>query len=157
MKHNRITVINQDPGAITDRLVPGVALPILIKAMQNIERYTGHRWKVTSYVRQSPSHKTGYALDIAPDISRSYEHLYAVNLGSDPVLYKRVPMLRALQRYAKSEPNRVYTIGVFIEPDHLHLQLFDADGSPEIRIFKWKQPKPVYSDTHSRMKLPLIL
>lgn len=153
----KISIINQNPEALVDRHVPKIALPVLIKAMQDIERMTGHRWKVTSYVRESPSHRTGYALDIAPDISPAYAHMYAVTLGSDPVLYKRVPMIRALQEYAARATPKRFTIGVFIEPDHLHIQLFDPQGAPEVRILKWKQPKPVYSDTNERMKLPLIV
>lgn len=133
-------------------------LPALVKAWQAIEQQTGYRWKCTSYWRMSPSHSTGAALDIAPDISPSSEKFYAVNNGSDPVLYKREAMIRDLQAVAQAYPHhKDYLVGVFIEPDHLHIQLLQPEeGAGGMRIVKWKVPKPVYGDTAERMQLPLI-
>lgn len=133
-------------------------LPKLVAAWQAIEQGTGYRWKCTSYWRMSPSHSTGAALDIAPDIAPSSEKFYAVNNGSDPVLYKREEMIRDLQRVAADFPiHPDYLVGVFIEPDHLHIQLLQSEeGAGGMRIVKWKVPKPVYGDTESRMRLPMI-
>lgn len=157
MGANTIEIVNQQPNALLDHSVPRIALPLLLKATKCIEDATGHRWKVTSYIRESPSHKTGWALDIAPDISKKSERYYAVTRLSDPVLYKRVPLIRFLQQVVRNTSFRPYVLGVFIEPDHLHMQLFRSTYSlPENMLFKWKQPKPVYSDTAQRMLLPLI-
>lgn len=133
-------------------------LPELVKAWQAIERETGYRWKCTSYWRLSPSHSTGAALDIAPDIASNSTKFYAVNNNSDPVLYKREEMIRDLQRVAADYPvHKDYLIGVFIEPDHLHIQLLHPEeGAGGMRIVKWKVAKPVYGDTESRMRLPMF-
>jgi hypothetical protein len=133
-------------------------LPELIRAWQHIEGVTGYRWKSTSYWRRSPSHRHGVALDIAPDISPDAEKFYAVNNGSDPVLYKREKLLRDLQLAAETFKGGKYQVNVFIEPDHLHMQVMkytSTDDRP-MAIIKWKVPKPIYGDTFRRMKLPII-
>lgn len=133
------------------------ALPALVKLWQAIEAQTGYKWRCTSYWRNSPSHVTGTALDIAPEVSEASEKYYAVTNASDPVLYKRERLIRDLQDVAKMFRLPEFHAGIFIEPDHLHLQLFHREqGSPPTRVFKWKVPKPVYGDTLQRMRLPLI-
>lgn len=135
-------------------------LPELIRIWQTVERETGYRWKCTSYWRHSPSHSKGYALDIAPDISPDSERDYAVNQGSDPVLYKRVKLVRTLQKVARKFRPTKYDVGIYIEPDHLHLQLFAPEGKDHplrVRLFKWKIVKPVYADSAIRSNLPLIV
>lgn len=153
-------IVSQDRGIAppeVTREAEEKALPALVALWQAIEQATGYRWRCTSYWRKSPSHVTGTALDIAPDIDSASEKYYAVNNGSDPVLYKREALVRDLQRVAKTFSLPAFNAGIFIEPDHLHLQLFHREsGSPPTRVFKWRVPKPVYGDTLQRMQLPLI-
>jgi len=136
-----------------------VYLPELVNAWQIIEKTTGYRWKSTSYWRKSPSHHRGIALDIAPDIAAGSINYYAVTNGSDPVLYKREKLLRDLQHvcaiFHTLDPN--LSIGIFVEPDHLHLQVFErAELQTPCRLYKWKIAKHSYADTLSRMEMPLI-
>lgn len=132
-------------------------LPELKKAWAHIERTTGYRWKCTSYWRNSPSHRLGVSLDIAPDISAKSDHLYAVSKNSDPVLYKRTALIRKLQHAARTYTGGTYMVGVFIEPDHLHLQVLQAEPKKGfMRIVKWKVAKPIYPDTYQRMALPIM-
>lgn len=132
-------------------------LPVLVAMWQHIERVTRFRWKSTSYWRKSPSHSSGCALDIAPEITAKSASYYAVTMNSDPVLYKRETLLRLLQKATLSAPDLGYTVGVFIEPDHLHIQLFPYDPRyGNARLIKWKVLKPVYPDSAERMTLPLL-
>jgi len=131
-------------------------LPELIRAWRNVEKVTGYRWRSTSYWRFSPSHKNGYALDIAPDIGPNSYHLYAANRGSDPVLYKREKLIRDLQQLNNLGETSPFNIGIYIEPDHLHMHVLQKEVPQVYRIFKWKVPKPVYKDSNSRIQLPLI-
>jgi hypothetical protein len=49
------------------------------------------------------------------------------------------------------------SIGVFIEPDHLHMQVFERNELlTPMRVFKWKDPKECYPDTYERMSLPMM-
>ena len=150
-------VISQDrPVRSPDRTyAESTYLPVLIKAWQIIERHSGHQWHATSYWRKSPSHERGIALDLAPEIAQAAQSKYAYFRNSDPVLYKREQLIRKLQR-AVPELKKVlpYGLGIFIEPDHLHLQLMPPEDS--VFIGKWKIPKPLYPDTQARMKLPLM-
>lgn len=151
-QHPQIASISQQEKAET------YFLPILMAAWQQIEQLTGHRWQATSYWRDSPSHRRGEALDLAPEIHPQVYSQYAVNRGSDPVLYKREALMRALQQLAVAFPYHApYSLGVYVEPDHLHLQVMKTEGdTPEVRIFKWKQPKYAYADTNQRLNLPLL-
>jgi hypothetical protein len=149
-------IINQDPTVL--RVPTQQAyhyLDMLLTIVSRIERETGFRWMVTSWIRESTSHPWSTSIDIAPDIHPGSQSRYAVNNGSDPVLYKRVPLVRALQRVAKTTPLNGITVGIFIEPDHLHIQLFQPEPYPTISVYKWKQPKASYRDTTQRMDLPL--
>lgn len=154
-------VVSQDPEIPSSQLkqyAEAHYLPVLIRAWQAVENETGYKWKSTSYWRKSPSHVTGAALDIAPDVSpRSAKH-YAVTNMSDPVLYKREALIRDLQNVAADWRPGPYIVGIFIEPDHLHMQVFRRTPGDDrgMIIVKWKVPKPVYGDTLTRMKLPLI-
>lgn len=126
----------------------------LVRVWTAVEEYTGHAWKATSFIRDSVNHSTGCALDIAPDIDPASAPYYAVTHHSDPVLYKRIPLMRALQKLcADVDPGR-YSVGLFVEPDHIHIQLFIPEGEPVIQVYKWKGPKEVYADTRGRMDLP---
>jgi len=155
-----LVIPSQNPNVITegDRVFSArFILPAFIALWLDIERATGYRWKATSYIRDSPSHKLGQAFDLAPDIAESAASLYAVTNHSDPVLYKRAPLIRALQTL-KNNVYGKFHIGAFLEPDHIHLQTvpeFSGNTTPFF-VAKWKIPKPIYPDTYERMRLPII-
>jgi len=131
-------------------------LPVLVKVWRAVELATGHRWMSTSYWRDSPSHQHGIALDIAPDIEESAKPKYAVTKMSDPILYKREPLIRALQTLVSTSFDPEYHIGIFIEPDHLHIQFIQSDSKYPTEIIKWGDVKPLYPDSIHRVKLGLI-
>lgn len=154
-------VISQEPTAVgrAQRIHAVTSyLPQFINLWRDIERVTGHAWKCTSYIRNSPSHRKAQAFDLAPDIAPEAEDKYAVTHMSDPVLYKREPMIRQLQSLRSNDysGNGSNDIGIFIEPDHLHIQVLASAGDRyPTKTVKWKQPKPIYSDTNQRMLLPM--
>ena len=82
----------------------------------------------------------------------------ATTHGSDPVLYKREWLIRRLQSIKDTNlPSNLSTIGIFIEPDHLHVQVLDPRSTTaQISTIKWEIPKPIYGDTYERMALPLF-
>lgn len=153
-------VINQNPDVLPSPVRSRVFkqyLPILKDVWKRVERGSGFRWRATSYLRQSPSHSKGIALDIAPDIHPKDRHKYAVYKMSDPVLYKREHLIRTLQNVVWDLPEYKYSVGLFIEPDHIHIGLFIPDGTaPRNKLYKWGTPKPIYGDTYERGKLPLL-
>jgi len=140
------------------------SLPLLLSAANDIIAATGYRWKPTSLLRRSPSHSKALSIDLAPDIAKESEHLYAVTSMSDPVLYKREGLIRDLQKLSASKGSSRYpganntVLGIFIEPDHLHVQVFDQIRQSDLlfTIVKWGQAKPCYHDTLERSSLPLI-
>lgn len=153
IKYGNWEIVNQVDWPISN---PDM-LDTLMDICRRVEDATGFRWKVTSYLRKSPSHKTGSAIDIAPDIANHAVKDYSVTKLSDPVLYKREFLLRALQKVVKSLPVLRYKTGIFVEPDHLHIGLFIQDGIPPSNsLVKWGITKPIYHDTESRSQLPLI-
>lgn len=157
----KITLINQQPN-VPGAKVAHVTLPILLRVMDRLERITGYRWRITSFLRDSPSHRRGVSIDFSPDISESDLHKYGPfqNPPSDPVLYKRTKLVRALQRLCRDPVlNREYAdIGIYIEPDHLHVQLFSPESNKKnrVRLMKWRLIKPVYTDSARRSKLPML-
>lgn len=162
MDHHKVIgsreIISQNPRALTNPQAEVLYLPILLNIMNAIEQATGHKWRTTSYVRQSPSHQHGISLDIAPDMTDDAKDMYAAENNSDPVLYKREGLIRPLQSVAHkfSVPN--HDAGIFIEPDHLHLQLFTTPNARgRLSVVKWGVAKLCYSDTKERMTLPLII
>lgn len=154
--------VSQDPNALAPEYFAGSVaafLPQFILFWKALESVTGHRWKCTSYIRDSPSHRRGQAIDFAPEFSKDAEHLYAVHHNSDPVLYKREKLVKQLQKLVPIDfsMNGANRIGVFIEPDHLHVQVLAPGEKPfPTSIVKWKIAKPIYKDTYERMELPVI-
>lgn len=136
--------------------------PELLRMWALVEAYTGIAWKATSLLRSKdgPSHKDATALDIAPDIAPSAYKYYAVYKRSDPVLYKRGPLLRQLQRLVGNEfPNVPFNIAFVVESDHIHIGVFELESQQttgRLFLIKWKQPKPIYNDTYARMRLPMF-
>lgn len=160
-------IISQHPLALkgSDRNdVVSSWLPIFMYVWREIERVTSHRWKCTSYIRNSPSHSLGQSMDLAPDIAPSAMSNYGVYRQSDPVLYKRVPLIRALQSLNFDPHTDEYLIegipsyvgiGLFIESDHIHMQILSKDESAQrFSVVKWGIAKPLYSDTYQRKVLP---
>jgi len=159
-KWKGLDIVNQIPNVASPKTKAYAErhyLPWLVAAWMHIEATTKYRWRSTSYWRMSPTHQHGEAIDIVPDIAKSSQHLYSVAHNSDPVLYKRTKLIRSLQEAAATFRKGPYLLGVFIEPDHLHIQVLrhDGDRRPMI-IVKWKQPKPVYKDTYDRIKGGMI-
>lgn len=153
-------VLSQDPDIMRpdDRSRAFDAyFPSLMQAWTDVERATGHRWKCTSYLRRSYTHQFGLSMDIAPDISEASYSAYAVHNNSDPVLHKRERLLRQLQSMA-SYPRSYYPVGLFVENDHIHMQVFPSDTypHPSYSVMKWGTVKPCYPDSATRMRLPLI-
>jgi hypothetical protein len=152
---------SQDPKVINDvdyAYSRDVLLPGFLRFWRRLEEVSGHRWKCTSYIRKSPSHEVGQAIDLAPDISKESAPYYAVTAMSDPVLYKREPLLRQLQYLAQEDfyPGQDVSIGVFVEPDHLHVAALKRVSGPKpTAVVKWGIVKPVYSDSSVRATLPL--
>lgn len=150
-------IISQKPDALTNPSAPAMFLPVLVSVINAIEMITGHKWRVTSYVRMSPSHQHGISVDVAPDISEKDENKYAVARSSDPVLYKRETLIRQLQQVCAKFSPPGYDVGIFMEPDHLHLQVFEKGWERgQLKLFKWGQVKLCYSDSAERSKLPLL-
>lgn len=147
-------VLSQQPYAITeeDRHMSATNyLPAFIAIQHDIEQVTGYRWRNTSYIRISPNHQTGHAFDLAPEFdSESLPH-YAVSRGSDPVLYLRPALYRALSRL-KFKRYGPFTIGIFIESDHLHLQILKYTPPFGVQVVKWGAVKPLYADSIKRSK-----
>jgi len=132
-------------------------LQVLATIWAVIERHTGFRWKATSWIRMSPSHQNGSALDIAPDISDTARDYYAVYHMSDPVLHKRPELIKRLQFAVQHMPKLTNAKAiVFVETDHLHLGLFSKDGigSSPVGLVLWGRVKPVYPDSADRHSLP---
>lgn len=153
-------VISQEPQVIgeADKAATcSTYLPMFICLWHDIEQVTGHRWKCTSFIRNSPSHQRGHAFDLAPDLDPKDASGYAVTRRSDPVLYKRAPLIRALNQLVQISYGPV-PLGIFIEPDHLHVQVLNPNSGERYptSVVAWPIPKPIYPDTLLRMKLPML-
>lgn len=153
--------ISQDPTALPESYRPLAErlLPVFLQIWQAVEQVTGHRWKLTSYIRRSPSHHKGQAIDLAPDFTIQAEKHYGVHKGSDPVLYKRKTLIKQLSKLASTDFTGNYPseiTGIFIEPDHLHIQVLANDDALQTptRVVKWKIVKPAYADSAVRAALP---
>lgn len=116
---------------------------------------TGYKWKATSFLRASESHANGSALDIAPEIAESAKFHYAVSLNSDPLLDRRSKLIKILNSVIDDVDSldQHYDYGIFVETDHLHLQLFkklDLDSPSVMVVAKWGKVKFCYPDSASR-------
>jgi len=92
---------------------------------------TGLEWRPTSWMRNSPGHITGLSLDIAPVITDANKDSYAVTHMRDPLLNLRKEPFMALFRWQREvnvtgDPRlpTKFDVGIFIESDHLHIQLY---------------------------------
>lgn len=153
---NRVEIVpSRDLNDIKNPIpvVTQVFLPQLVEVWKAIEQATGYRWRATSYLRNSPSHKYGVSLDITPNFG------FDILPQSDPVLFRRIPLLTTLIKLAQGPPLlQNYDVIIAVESDHIHIQLFELGSLPSPnRIVQWRLPKPVYADTITRQtsNLPL--
>ena len=130
-------------------------IPQFVLFHRDLERATGHAWKITSYITNSPSHKKAQSIDFAPAIAPHAEKHYGVRNGSDPILHKRLKLITQLQTLKDIRYDPRNDLGVFIESDHLHVQALAPNAqSHPISIVKWGLRKPIYGDTDKRLLLP---
>lgn len=130
-------------------------IAILYKAWKMIEAATGFRWLNSSYIRNSPSHSRGQAIDLYPDMDETLKSRYAGTHQSDPVLHSREELYNRLLPLSQRVVSPQLQVIIGIESDHLHVQLLPkgAKGPLPVVIWSWKQPKMCYHDTHARQKL----
>lgn len=156
-------IINQDPSVVSDadKLVAARSyLPLFISFTLILEEILGFRHRVTSFLRDSPSHHRAQAIDLAPDVAPGSKKYYAVFQMSDPVLYKRKLYCDAVESALRDPrlmiPPDVH-LGAFIEPDHIHLQVNEptaiAPGGMGTMV-RWPIVKDVYPDSRDRYYLP---
>lgn len=92
---------SQDPDSLPDKQSRQYMfqnyMPLYSFIWKLIEMETGHAWRNTSLLRKSYSHVVGQAFDLAPEIAEGDKQYYGAYNGSDPVLYRRLPLLRALK------------------------------------------------------------
>jgi hypothetical protein len=155
-----INFLSQNPNAVSaaDRshYVP-LLLPQFVLLLNDIEKVTGHAWKVTSYIRDSPSHSKAQSIDFAPDVAPSAQKAYGVYKNSDPILHKRQKLYSQLSQLVHKRYDSANSIGIFVESDHLHVQaLANEAGRAPVRIAKWGLRKPLYPDTDARNALPML-
>lgn len=149
-----LTVV--DTSTVTDPLIVNQYRHLqLIKAM--IERACGYAWRETAFIKDSPSHYNGSALDLAPLISSESIPYYSFSKRSDPILHKRPVLRRKLRRVKNQFPSSFpFDVGVFIETDHLHVQLFrrtDSRTTASYRLYSWGRPVDFYEDSANRQRL----
>ena len=129
-----------------------IALSLLVVEQSKIN------WKITSWVRNSPSH-SGESLDIAPLLA---QHDYAHNRQSDPILTYRSNVqkmvINVAKRYFLSKADHAhneYSFDLFIETHHLHIMavpLSKTGGIFDVRVALFDVP--VYKDSQQRRGLP---
>lgn len=135
-----------------------IYLPVLLEGMYMVEQVTGMLWTPTSYVRDSPSHSKHISLDIVPDMTPRMAAKFATfqEIPSDPVLPLRLDFINLLLPLTKIKRSSIpwntnrFSLMIFIESDHLHLQVGSPRNKRPISLVKWHQPKPGYSDTKKR-------
>lgn len=99
----------------------------IIAFLLALPRATGVAWVVTSDFRNSPSHKDGGAVDVAPRPSDWNRYAAARNI--DPLLNGRAAVHNHMHeafRFVKPPASRALT--AFIEDDHVHLHLHRGRG-----------------------------
>lgn len=133
------------------------ALGYLLLVRAAIEEETNMDFKVTSFIRDSPSHD-GSALDIAPDIPKELRDQYRVTHHSDPMLSERWSFIKQLLPLKRVSFPIPYDVAIFMETDHLHLQLLrkpKPDADSQTFLIKWSLPKESYADSQLRRTMML--
>jgi len=154
-----VKYLDATPWPIPHELIPSVALlnmPDLRSRIDSlrtvwaaIETCTGFRWRATSFFRDEKkgNHRHLVALDLAPDTLPGVQGTwYSQRRGSDPVLHKRYALIRQLDCVEGQLKARLpYSVGIFVENDHLHVQLF-RKAEPYVKVIAYPKITPWYKD-----------
>jgi len=118
-----------------------------------LNMYSDVPWKVTSWIRNSPSHKNGNAVDYAP----THFLGYAVMSKRDPLLFFRSELIDWLEHISKLATATLSLRPlIFVESDHLHVyfmrpELYDSavrsGRIPKNKIVLWNTPR---SDVYNK-------
>jgi hypothetical protein len=121
-------------------------------------------WKMTSHIRNSISHSTGWAWDFAPAFTQTSEPDYARYSNRSPHLDMRGELKRelasnissldlALQHLTQRKPM------IFVESDHLHVYLLhpDAFNSDMPRVIGFHQSTYKYAKEEEERAILLSL
>lgn len=130
---------------------------IWINIIELISKYTGIPWTITSWKRNSKSHITKLALDIAPRLHMPYCKQYGMSINRNPMLNVRKQPYKDLIRIPINEVNNIVqrylpnrTLTVFIEPDHLHMYLLPVKYIPKskrnkLTVKRWFKSTPMHA------------
>lgn len=140
---------------------------ILKQAALTVEEITNVSWRVTSWIRNAPTHKYAISLDIAPDFTSPgwQKDNYATYKQSDPMLDRRVPLFNRLkageERLSMAIPverRKDLIILAFIEPDHIHLQITKMGTATffSSSVIPLPKMKLVFNDVQQRRSLEAI-
>lgn len=124
-----------EPALYLDGL-PWVPIPKKFMIVIELLAATGISWRFTSFIRNSPNHKIGNAIDLAPFSLERVPNAYGYLAGVDPLLTQRPLVLEYLTKVAINGPDG---LGYFLETDHIHLNLL---ANPHARSFVGRMPGP---------------
>jgi hypothetical protein len=94
--------------------------------IKELDLNSNFKWKLTSWIRNSPSHKTGLAFDIAPDLLEN--KTYGVSRRKDPFLNFRKDFIVKLKLIQPFLINQDFIPVIFVESDHLHIYLYENNS-----------------------------
>lgn len=124
--------------------------PMWSSIVSRINAITGINWRVTSWIRDSLSHQTGLAVDIAPELTSTFSSNYGLNIARDPLLNLRTFPFDVLSSTPYAPFHSIITpyypdrgLAVFIETDHLHMYLLPIhDKIPTfLPVKRWLVPR----------------
>lgn len=135
----------------------------LYRVWHAINKATKLDWRETAWIKDSPNHRLGDSLDLAPPHVKGYAH----TKNSDPVLHKREALLRDLMTLAATwrlKNDDHLSVLIAIENNHLHVQIIkDAllDGQPiapgTIIPIPWGSDRSdLYPDSRQRNEAAMV-